>query len=174
MDFNIKIHCEIDYWLDTLKEKFRSVSFPLEKGVLKICSKFTGKHPRRSVISIKIALQSNFIEIPLRRGCSPVTLQHIFRTHFSKNTSGWLLLAFAVCNDWKRKLTYFNRIIKTKSICLKNWTWHIHLIFNKCYFGIFTHILNLVVKYPKETCNVCLIWRYTIEYMTEFVNIWTN
>ena len=32
----------------------------LEKGILKICSKFTGEHPCRSVISIQ--LQSNFWE----------------------------------------------------------------------------------------------------------------
>ena len=54
----------------------------LVKGVLKICCKFTGEHPCRNVISIK--LQSNFIEIALRHGCSPVNLQHIFRTPFSK------------------------------------------------------------------------------------------
>ena len=60
------------------------------KGVLKICSKFTGEHPCRSVISIK--LQSNFIEIALPYGCFPVNLLHIFRTPFHKNTSGWLLL----------------------------------------------------------------------------------
>ena len=62
----------------------------LRKGVLEICSKFTGEHPCRSVISIK--LQSNFIEIALRRGYSPVNLVHIVRTPFSGNTSGWLLL----------------------------------------------------------------------------------
>ena len=62
----------------------------LGKVVLKICSKFTGEHPCRSAISIK--LQSNFIEITLRHGCSPVNLLHIFRTPFLKNTSGWLLL----------------------------------------------------------------------------------
>ena len=38
----------------------------LEKGVLEICSKFTGEHPCQKVISIK--LQSNFIEITLRDG----------------------------------------------------------------------------------------------------------
>ena len=40
----------------------------LEQGVLKICSKFTGEHPCRGVIPIK--LQSNFsiIEITLRHG----------------------------------------------------------------------------------------------------------
>ena len=37
-------------------------------------------------------LQSNFIEITLRHGCSPVKLLHIFKSPFSKNTFGWLLL----------------------------------------------------------------------------------
>ena len=63
----------------------------LEKGVLKICSKYTGEYLCRSVISIK--LQSNFIEITLRHGCSHVNLLHIFRTSFTKNTSGWLLVS---------------------------------------------------------------------------------
>ena len=62
----------------------------LRKGVLKICSKFTGGHSCRSVISIK--LQSNFIEIILCHGCSPANLLHVFRTPFPKNTSGRLLL----------------------------------------------------------------------------------
>ena len=56
----------------------------LRKVILEICSKFTGEHPCRSAISIK--LQSNFIEITLRHGCSPVNLLHIFRTPFYKNT----------------------------------------------------------------------------------------
>ena len=63
------------------------------KDVLKICSKFTGGHSCRSVISIK--LQSSFIEITLRHGCSPVNLLHIFRTSFLKNISGRLLLSHA-------------------------------------------------------------------------------
>ena len=62
----------------------------LRKGILKICSKFTGWHPWWSVISIK--LQSNFIEIALWHGCFSVNLLHIFRTTFPRNTSGWLLL----------------------------------------------------------------------------------
>ena len=67
----------------------------LSRGVLsKSCSenmlKFTGEHSCRSVISIK--LLCNFIEIALWHGCSPVNLLNIFRTTFSKNTSGWLLL----------------------------------------------------------------------------------
>ena len=65
-----------------------------EKGVLKICSRFTGEHPCWSVISIK--LLCNSIEIALRRGCSPVTILQIFRTRFSQNTSGRLLLVLEV------------------------------------------------------------------------------
>ena len=61
----------------------------LEKTVLKICSKFTEEHPWRRTISIK--LQSNFIEITIRYGCSLVNLLHIFRTPFPKNTTGGLL-----------------------------------------------------------------------------------
>ena len=68
----------------------------LRKGVVKICSIFTGEHPCRSVNLIK--LQSKFIEITLRHGCSPVNLLHIFRTLFPKNTSGWLLLNIFINN----------------------------------------------------------------------------
>ena len=56
---------------------------------LKICSKFTGEHPYRSPISIKLLF--NFIEIALQHGCSPVNLLHIFRTPFLRSTSGRLL-----------------------------------------------------------------------------------
>ena len=53
----------------------------------------------RNVISIK--LQSNFIEITLH-GCSPVNLLHIFRTPFTKNTSGWLPLSrYLNCTELK-------------------------------------------------------------------------
>ena len=62
----------------------------LGKGVQKICIKFTGEHPCRSVISIK--LFCNFIEITLRQLVSPFNLLHIFRTLFPKDTSGRLLL----------------------------------------------------------------------------------
>ena len=55
------------------------------KYVLKVCSKFTGEHSCKSVISIN--LQSNFIKITLQHECSPVTLLHNFRTPFYKNTS---------------------------------------------------------------------------------------
>ena len=62
----------------------------LVKGVLKMCSTFTGEHPCRSVILIK--LLCNFTEITLWHGCSPANLLHIFRTSFPRKISGWLLL----------------------------------------------------------------------------------
>ena len=40
----------------------------------------------------KCDFNSNFIEITLWYGCSPVNLLHIFRTPFYKNTYGGLLL----------------------------------------------------------------------------------
>ena len=72
----------------------------LGKDVLNICSKFTGEHPCRSAISIK--LLCNFIEIVLRHRCSLVNLLHISRTSFLKSTSGWLLLnvTFIVNFSW--------------------------------------------------------------------------
>ena len=62
----------------------------LEKGVLKIRSKFTGEHTCRCVIPARFLCK--FIEFSFWHGHSPVNLQHIFRTPFPKNTSGWLLL----------------------------------------------------------------------------------
>ena len=86
-----------------LQEKQYSRNSPpevlLQKGVLKICSKFTGKGPCQSAISIK--LQSNFIEITLRHGCSLVNLLHILRTPFPKNISEGLLLIFSCSNSRK-------------------------------------------------------------------------
>ena len=38
----------------------------------------------------KVALQ--LMEITIQHGCSPVNLLHIFRTSFTKITSGWRLL----------------------------------------------------------------------------------
>ena len=54
----------------------------LGKGVLKIYGEFTGEHPCRSAISIK--LPRIFIEIAFWHGCSLVNLLHIFRTPFSQ------------------------------------------------------------------------------------------
>ena len=79
-------------WRDSNVQKSRT-SHPevfLRKDVPKIYSKFTGEHPCRSMISIK--LLCNSIEITLRHGRSPVNILHIFRTPFRENTWRWLLL----------------------------------------------------------------------------------
>ena len=78
---------------------FRSSSSEVffRKTVLKIWSRFTIEHPCRSAISIR--LQSNFIEIAFRHGCSQVNLEHIFRKTFYKNTSGRLFLALGLSSN---------------------------------------------------------------------------
>ena len=88
-------------WMPWIRQIYFRSSHPevfVGKGVLKISSKFTGEHPCRSAISIN--LQSNIIEITLRHRCSPVNLLHVFRTLFSKNTSGRLLLSFQSKGFW--------------------------------------------------------------------------
>ena len=62
----------------------------LGEGELKTCSEFTGEHPCQSALSRE--LQSIFIEITLRHGCSAVNLLHVFRTPLYENTYGGLLL----------------------------------------------------------------------------------
>ena len=67
------------------KDRSSCPEVSLGKVVVKMCSKFTGEHPCRSVTSIK--LLCNFIEITLRHGSSPVNLLHIFTIPFPRNTS---------------------------------------------------------------------------------------
>ena len=73
-------------WCLWIEEDFSSRSIPPEvfigKGVLKICSKFTGEHPCRSC----------FATLLKSHGCTPVYFLHIFSSR--KNTSGGLLLKF--------------------------------------------------------------------------------
>ena len=87
----ISLISNIDKILERLIGSSRPEVF-LRKCVLKICSKFAGEHPCRSVISIN--LFCNLIEIEPRHGCSAVHLLHIFRTPFLRNTSTWLLLTY--------------------------------------------------------------------------------
>ena len=101
----------------------------LGKDVLKTCNKFTGEHPCRSAISIKLLL--NFIEITLRHRCSPVNLLHIFRTPFLKNTSEWLLqslfrtllphpVIFAVWWEAKMSLRSCHPELSVRIVLLRN------------------------------------------------------
>ena len=60
--------------------------------------------------AILIKLQSNFIEITLRHGCSPVSLLHTFRTPLPKNTSEGLLLFDILCNGFSGYCPYHNQV----------------------------------------------------------------
>ena len=80
----------------------------LVTDVLKICSKLTGQHPRRSAISIK--LLCNFIEIALRSGYSPVNLLHIFRTSFPKHISEGL---FVLTHFMKIQFRFTNLVMNS-------------------------------------------------------------
>ena len=60
------------------------------ESVLKICSKYKEKHPRRSCDFSKVACR--YIEVALKHGRSPVNFLYIFGTPFYNNTSGELLL----------------------------------------------------------------------------------
>ena len=77
---------------------------------------FTGEHPCRSAISIK--LRRNFIEITLRHGYSLVNLLHIFRKPLPKNTSRRLLLLINKIQNIKehinKLLLWSNFLAKTE------------------------------------------------------------
>ena len=100
----------------------------LRKGVLKICSKFTGEHPCRSVISTK--LQSNFIEITVRHVCSPVNLPHIFRAPFPRNAYGGVLLRVICFSVRVHQLKIHVTHQRRRLLMFKK---AIHLIFTETY-----------------------------------------
>ena len=139
----------------------------LGKDVLKICRKFTGEHPCRSASSIK--LQSNFIEIALRHGFSPVNLLRIFRTSFLKKTSGWLLL-FLISSIVFPKTALFIRL--KKSISKSFFTPALNLVFMSMFlttvfdqiellycFLVSIHglvlVLELLCQQHSFLCHVC-------------------
>ena len=58
---------------------------------------------------------SNFIEIALQHGCSPVNLLHIFKKPFLGNSSGWLLLyrcGFCRCKLFTMMILFINKQVK--------------------------------------------------------------
>ena len=67
-----------------------SVEFPVKQKKKLLYPHFTGEHPCRSVVWIK--LQRNVIGITLWHVRSPVNSLHVFRTTFNENTSRGLLL----------------------------------------------------------------------------------
>ena len=99
----------------------------LGKDVLKVCSKFTGEHPCRSAISIK--LLCNFIEITRRHGCFPANLLHQRKSQKQSNTP-----------------TYYVR--KWLQISRSGNIWHFRLSGRK---------LGLLFQLALEAFNFCLL-----------------
>ena len=112
----------------------------LEKGVLKICSKFTGEHPCRSVIAIATLLKSHF-----GMGVA-VNLQQIFRGPFPRNTSGWLLLVFEDNKDQVYGQVFKKAFFKkTINVFKKNLL--------QGFFYSFSILLNMERYHPAQ-CNI--------------------
>ena len=95
---------------------------PSIRVFLKQCSENTQQIYRRTPIrkSDLTKLISNFIEITLWHGCSLVNLMHIFRTHFPKNTSGGVLLNFAMAEHQVDFSYYFKSSTRRKGIFSRN------------------------------------------------------
>ena len=71
----------------------------LGKDVLRICSKFTGKYPCRSVILVKSLYK--FIKTILRHGWSPLNLLHIFIAWTAPLQGCFCLLLSDSLHRWK-------------------------------------------------------------------------
>ena len=95
--------------------------------------------------------QSNFIEITLQHGCSPVYLLHIFSTLFPKDTSGRLLLQLK-----SKKVTNLH-FLQIKKNC----------IFLQQIMGIYRHYQTKKLDFLKtfHRCNQVL---YKIKKITNF------
>ena len=132
----------------------------LEKAVLKIRTKFSGEHPRWSVISIKSLY--NFIKIILWHGCSPVNLLHIFRTPFTKNTSRLLLLKVVNQQNDVMKYSSYRPVVKIKNsntvikqkiaLCLVN-TFQVGLFSRKVLFRRKSKLLDIFFKFKLPISN---------------------
>ena len=118
----------------------------LEKGVLKICSKFTGEHPCWSAISTK--LLCIFIEVALLHECSPANLLNILRTPFLRNTSGWLLLPLQkyINKIWLFLLVYRNFDMFSSSQDLSfPFQFLLWVLLNTKYFYLFWNLILLIL-----------------------------
>ena len=103
-------------------------------------------------------LQSDFIEITLRHGCSPVNLLHIFRTPFPKNASGGLLKFIVMCNyDGDPSKMYFRNLTLFKMTKVRRLATHVNIelwnLFNIYHFDPFMPITcytYLAIFWPND------------------------
>ena len=102
----------------------------------------------RNVISTK--MQSNFIEIKLRHGCSPVNLLHIFKTSFLNNTSGGVLLKNLrrLRSLYKWNCFFINECTEPKTKILGDFAYI--TCYKRKYTKLYTQggFLNLIVVQP--------------------------
>ena len=135
----------------------------LGKRVLKICSKFTGEHPCRSV---------SLINCTSTYGCSPlykVCCMQIFRTHFPKSISEWLLLICRLVS--KLSSCLWNEVnlgvVETNEAKIIHKTFHDMLervvgVKIKCHITFFREQIKLRGVNKKEVENTCLgFWPWT-------------
>ena len=130
----------------------------LRKGVLVICSKFTGDQPCRSVISVKVLC--NFIKIALRHGCSPVNLLHVFRTPFLKSTSGRLHLDL---NKFKKILNSkkFSQVRHIRLNEFRRISWRYEVVLKKISYDLIMNPKSFPNTYSWE-------WHWTDTFDSRF------
>ena len=138
---------------------FRHTEAATHRCAWKRCSnnmqQITEEHPCWSAISIK--LQSNFIEIRLRHGCSPVDLLYIFRAPFLKNTSARLLLDIGLKNAVPKNVAPFAKNKGLTASSAQNMKFSIKDFFSKCdqiwrKLRIWSHLLK---KFLMENFIFC-------------------
>ena len=110
----------------------------------------------------KVAEQSSFIEIALRHGCSPVNLMHIFRTLFSKNPTGGLLLMLSETLIYKLfghfKLSKTKQIFYQPSQMTEIWQASLQalqVLYFTTFFQLIVHFL--ILRYHMRLKFACLI-----------------
>ena len=104
---------------------------------------------------ILIKLQSSFIEITRRHGCSPVNLLHIFRTPFCKKTSWGLLLT---------RVSFYRKMLSNIFNYIK-WCWIFQYPHHRAFsINFLTHlegIFWIFIRSMNVFCWILLIINYT-------------
>ena len=129
----------------------------LRKGVLKICSKFTGEHPCRSLISDHTSAW-----------VFSCTFLHIFRTTFLKNTSGGCFWGLNVRWVWQIRISVAGlEILNQIRIHIIFLIWKLSAVLKKNaqLYIVLSQVLN------KSIFSTALSFMFTAVWFKEFVNL---